>query len=72
MIDALEQAIIARAVGALRNAAAKQRGIADSGTSSAGDKYPNVTIRSPEAACAVNLAYDWTEIADALELEGPK
>jgi hypothetical protein len=70
MTDAQEQAILARVVCALRNAAAKQHGIAASGTSSAGEKYPGVVIRSPEAACAVNLADDWTFIADALEVEG--
>jgi hypothetical protein len=70
MTDALEQAILARVVCALRNAAAKQRGIAANGTSSAGEKYPGVVIRSPEAACAVNLADDWTAIADSLDMEG--
>jgi hypothetical protein len=70
MTDALEQAILARVVCALRNAAIRQRGVAGSGTSSAGEKYPGVVIRSPEAACALNLADDWTVIADALEMEG--
>jgi hypothetical protein len=70
MTDALEQAICARVVCALRNAAIRQRGVADSRTSSAGEKYPGVVIRSPEAACADNLAADWAEIADALEQEG--
>jgi hypothetical protein len=65
MTDALEQAICARVVRVLRNAAARQRSIASEGTSSLADK-PDVALRSPEAACAVNLAADWTEIADLL------
>jgi hypothetical protein len=72
MTDALEQAIRDRAVRTLRNAAARRREMAFSGTSSAGEKHPSVVIRSPEAACAVNLADDWTEIADLLELEAAK
>jgi hypothetical protein len=67
MLDPLEAAVYAGAIAALRKAGAKQRGIASSGTSSAGDRFPNVTIRSPEAACAVNLAEDWNSIADLLE-----
>jgi hypothetical protein len=70
--DDLEQAIVAGAMIALRNRALFQRKLAAEGTSSAGEKYPNVTIRSPEAVCAVNLAEDWSAIADALEMEGPK
>jgi hypothetical protein len=70
MLDPIESAIYAGAIVALRKAAAKQSGVASSGTSFAGEKYPGVVIRSPEAACAVNLAEDWTAIADALNLEG--
>jgi hypothetical protein len=70
MRDPLESAVYAGALVALRNAAIRQRGVADSGTSSAGEKYPGVVIRSPEGACAVNLADDWAAIADALEVEG--
>jgi hypothetical protein len=72
MIDVLEQAIRDRSVVAFRNAAARQLDIAATGTSSAGEKYPGVVIRSPEAACAVNLADDWAEIADILQQEGGK
>jgi hypothetical protein len=72
MFDPLESAIYVGAIAALRKAAVRQRGAASSGTSSAGDKYPGVEIRSPEAACAVNLAEDWSDAANALELEGAK
>jgi hypothetical protein len=72
MTDALEQAICARVVGTLRKAAARQRDTASIGTSSVGDKRTNATIRSPEAACAVNLAADWDAIADLLQSEGGK
>jgi hypothetical protein len=66
MIDALEREICARVVRALRNAAARQRGVASIGTSYLPDR-PNVAVRSPEAACAVNLARGWDETADLLE-----
>jgi len=70
MLDLLERAISAGTISALRKAAARQRALATSRTSSAGENYPGVVIRSPEAACAINLAGDWTVIADALEMEG--
>lgn len=72
MADDLERAILAGAVLALRKAAAKQRDLASNGASLAGDRHPGVLIRSPEAACAANLADDWTEIALRLahEMEG--
>jgi hypothetical protein len=63
----LEIAIYAGATVAMRNAAAKQREVASSSTSSAAENYPGVVIRSPEAACASILAADWDAVADELE-----
>jgi hypothetical protein len=71
-IEEIEAAIVGRAIAMLRKQANVQRQIANEGTVAAGDKYPDVSIRSPEAACAAALASDWGEIADLLELEGGK
>ena len=66
-LDDINSAIVARVVGALRKAGEAQRQIGANGTAAAGEKYPGVTIRSPEAACAAKRAADWDAIA--LELE---
>jgi hypothetical protein len=69
MIDALDQAVIVGAVAALRKRARLQRDFAANGTAKAGDKFPGVTIRSPEASSAINLASSFDEIADVLAAE---
>jgi hypothetical protein len=70
--DQLECAIVGGAIAMLRKHANVQRQIAHDGTVAAGDKYPGVLIRSPEAACAATLAADWDEVADLLDSEGGK
>ena len=67
--DPIEAAIVGRVIAVLRNQANAQRQIANEGMVAAGDQYPGVLIRSPEAACAAALASDWDEIADDLEQE---
>jgi hypothetical protein len=66
-LDSVESAVVHGAITALRKRANAQRQIANEGTVAAGDKYPGVLIRSPEAACAASLAGDWDEVADDLE-----
>ena len=60
---------IGGAITTLRRRANAQRKIAADGTVAAGDKYPGVSIKSPEAACSAILAADWDEVADDLEQE---
>jgi len=66
-LDDMESGFRAGALAALRKAAVAQRKIAADGTACAGEKFPGVVIRSPEAACAAHLAADWNEIADELD-----
>jgi hypothetical protein len=66
LVDAWE-AIAAGVVMALRKRAVLQRQRAAEGTSTAGEKFPSVLLRTPEAACASMLAADWDAIADELE-----
>jgi hypothetical protein len=61
--DPVEAVIFVGAVRALRNRADMQRSTASASTSSAGDKYPHVALRSPEAACAETQARAWAAIA---------
>jgi hypothetical protein len=65
--DELETAIAGAAAAALRKRAAALRRESELGTSSAGEKYPSVIVKSPEAARALDLAGDFDSIADLLE-----
>jgi hypothetical protein len=65
--DPIEAALLGAVVRKLRAAAGNQRKRAAEGTGNGGEKFPNVTIRSPEAALSVQLALDWDEIADILQ-----
>jgi hypothetical protein len=69
--DQIELAICAGAARALRTRAAVQRQMAADGTSSAGDRFPTIVVRSPEAAMAANLADAFLRIADGIEAEAP-
>jgi hypothetical protein len=70
ILDEFNSAIVARVVAALRKAGDAQRKIAADGTAAAGEKFPGVTIRSPEAACAASMAALWDGIASEFEAEG--
>jgi len=65
--DALEDAITARVAAALRRRGAVQRQRAADGTSSPGESFPHIEIRSPEAALALKLAADFDAIAVEIE-----
>ncbi len=67
MSDAIETAIRAGAARALRKRAAVQRGKAAAGIIPAGEHFPNIVIRSPEAALANDLADGLERIASDLE-----
>ena len=64
--DELSTSFLNGAIAALRKGAEAQRKIAIAGTSLAGEKFPGVVIRSPEAACATKLAANWDAIADEI------
>jgi hypothetical protein len=66
--DELADAIVGAAASALRKRAAALRRESELGTSSAGEKYPSVIVKSPEAARALDLAGDFDSIANLLEL----
>ena len=68
-LDSIELAIRAGAVRALRTRAGKQRQRAAGGIAVAGDHFPGVRVRSPEAAMAANLANAFERIADEIESE---
>ena len=51
-LDRIELAILAGAVRALRTRAGRQREKAAGGIAAAGDHFPGVLVRSPEAAMA--------------------
>ena len=70
MSDALEVAIRAGAVRALRRRAAAQRGTAAAGIIPAGEHFPGIVIRSPEGALANNLADGLERIANDLDARG--
>jgi Tfp pilus assembly protein PilX len=63
----LEAAIARGAAAALRKRADALRREAELGTSSAGGKHPDVILKTPEAARALDLAGDFDSIADLLE-----
>ena len=63
----IELAVRAGAAKALKARAAVQRLRAADGTSSAGDHFPGVLVRSPEAAMAANLAAAFERIAAEIE-----
>jgi hypothetical protein len=54
---------------ALRARADKQRRKAADGISMAGDGFPNIAVRSLDAAMAANLADAFERIADEIESE---
>ena len=62
----IELAICVGAAKALKGRAALQRQKAADGTSSAGDHFPAVLVRSPEAAVAANLADAFERLADEM------
>jgi hypothetical protein len=68
----IELAICAGATRALRARAAVQRRKAADGTSSAGEQFPDVTIRTGEAAVAARLAATLEQIADEIEAEAAR
>jgi hypothetical protein len=67
--DPIETAMRAGAVHALRKRAAAQRQRAADGSFPAGEHFPGVAIRSPEAALALRLAAGLESIAAAIEAE---
>ena len=69
--DGIELAIRAGAVRALRTSADRQRQKAAGGIAAAGDHFPGVMVRSPEAAMAANLADAFERIADEIEAGAP-
>ena len=60
-------AICAGAVRALRTRADKQRQMSADGTSTAGEQFSDVVVRSPEAAMAANLAAEFERLACEIE-----
>ena len=67
MIDALEAAVAVGAARALRTRAAVQLQKAAGSIAAAGDQFPCVVIRWPEAAMAGNLAAAFERLAAELE-----
>jgi hypothetical protein len=67
----IDRAVRAGAARALRTRADLQRLRAAEGSSSAGEKYPDVVVRSPEAAMAANLADAFERIAIEIEAGAP-
>jgi hypothetical protein len=68
----IELALRAGAAKALKARAAIQRLRATDGTSSAGEQFPDVTIRTGEAAVAARLAATLEQIADEIESEAAR
>jgi len=66
-LDGINSVIVAHEVAALRKARDAQRKIAADGTAAAGEKYPGVVIKSPEAACAAKMAELWDGLSAELE-----
>jgi len=71
VLSEIEFAVCAGAVRALRARAAVQRRKAADGTSTAGEKYPDVIIRTGEAAVAEKLAATFERIAAEIEAGAP-
>ena len=67
LYDEIELAIRDGAARPLRTRANEQRRKAADGTSSAGEKYPYVTIQTGEAVVAARLADEFGRIADEIE-----
>ena len=63
----IELAVLAGATRALRARAAVQRQKAADGTSSAGERHPNIVIRTGEAAVAGRLASAFELLAGEIE-----
>ena len=69
ILSEIERAIVAGAARALRAKAAVQLRKAADGTSTAGEKYPDVVIRTGEAAVAGRLASAFELLAGEIELD---
>jgi hypothetical protein len=67
----IDRAIRTGAVRALRTRADKQRAKAAGGIAAAGDHFPGVMVRSPEAAMAASLADAFERIAGEIEAGAP-
>jgi len=67
----IERAIRVGAVRALRTRADKQRQRAADGIASAGERFSNIVVRSPEAAMAEKLANTFERIAADIEAGAP-
>jgi hypothetical protein len=70
-LDSIELAIRAGEGRGLRRRADKQRQKAADGISPAGDHFPGLAIRAPEAAMAANLAAAFERIAAEIEAGAP-
>jgi hypothetical protein len=66
-LEAIDAAIRAGAVAALRKRAQSQRERAADGATAPGAKFPGVVLRSPESAHALRIAADLEQIADDVE-----
>lgn len=71
VLNEIELAIRAGAARALRARAAVQLRKAADGTSTAGEKYPDVVIRTGEAAVAEKLAATFERIVAEIEAGAP-
>jgi hypothetical protein len=67
--DPFETAMLQGAVRALRRRTERQASLASAGTVTAGERFPNVKIRTGEASIAGRLAAALSDIADELEEE---
>ena len=72
LYDEIELAIRDGAARPLRTRANEQRRKAADGTSSAGEKYPYVTIQTGEAAVAARLAATFERVAYEIESEAAR
>jgi hypothetical protein len=72
VVSEIEFAIRAGAAKALRDRAALQRRKAADGTSTAGDRFPDVAIQTGEAAVAEKLADAFELIAAEIEAESAR
>lgn len=71
ILSEIERAIVAGAAKALKARAAVQRLRAADGTSTGGERYPSITIRTGEAAVASRLAATFEVIAGEIEAGAP-
>ena len=71
VLSDIEFAVCAGAACALRARAALQRKKASDGTAAAGEQFPDVVIRTGEAAVAEKLAATFERIAAEIEAGAP-